>query len=217
MAPVIPTSTGPPVDSLLRRLAVEVFVVGLRVVAGMVDDAVPMIRRRIERVELQRNTAGIDDVVIRPSRDDDREARSDRRPNAIENRLTGPLLHAKELVERVDFRPDLFLGLQRHDDELAVLRRVKHPAKLVILDGEILDVLHKAFHNDNESFFEILRWVGVDATHRQNLFRSPKENELSWPDMETNGKRHLNRETTTARFNHGGNKLTLEKVWQIHH
>jgi hypothetical protein len=30
--------------------------------------------------------------------------------------------------------------------------------------------------------------------------------------METNGKRHLNRETNTARFNHGGNKLTLEKV-----
>ena len=27
------------------------------------DDAVPMIRRCIERVELQRNTAGIDDVV----------------------------------------------------------------------------------------------------------------------------------------------------------
>jgi hypothetical protein len=30
--------------------------------------------------------------------------------------------------------------------------------------------------------------------------------------METNGKRHLNRETTTARFNHGDNKLTLEKA-----
>jgi hypothetical protein len=91
-------------DSLFRRFAVEVLVVGLRVGAGMVDNAVPMIRRRIERVELQRNSAGIDDVVIRPGRDDYREARSDRRPNAIENRLTGPLLHAKELVELVDFR-----------------------------------------------------------------------------------------------------------------
>lgn len=29
--------------------------------------------------------------------------------------------------------------------------------------------------------------------------------------METNGKRHLNRETTTARFNHGGNKLHSKK------
>ena len=86
------------------------FVVGLRVVAGMVDDAVPMIRRRIERIEFQWNTAGIDDVVIRPSWDVYREARSDRRLNAIENGLTGPLLHAKELVERVDLRPNLFLG-----------------------------------------------------------------------------------------------------------
>ena len=97
--------------TLFSRLAVEVFRVGLRVGAGMVDDAVPMIRRRIERIELQRNTAGIDDVVIGPSRDEDREARLDRRPNAIENRFTGTLLHAKELVELVDFRPDLFLGL----------------------------------------------------------------------------------------------------------
>jgi hypothetical protein len=49
--------------------------------------------------------------VFGPSRDDYRETCSDRRPNAIENRLTGPLLHAKELVELVDFRPDLFFGL----------------------------------------------------------------------------------------------------------
>src|ERR1017187_7445012 len=121
----------------------------------MVDDAVPMIRRRIDRIELQWNTAGIDDVVIRPGWDDDREAGADRRPNAVQNRLTGTLLHAEELVELVDFRPDLFLGLQRHDDELAVLRRVKHPAELLILDGETLDVLHKAFHN-NSSFEVVL-------------------------------------------------------------
>jgi hypothetical protein len=88
-----------------------VLVVSLRVFAGMVDNAVPMIRGRIDRIELQGNTAGIDDVVIRPSRDDYREARSDRHPNAIENRLTGTLFHAKELVELVDFSPDLFLGL----------------------------------------------------------------------------------------------------------
>jgi len=32
---------------LFRRLAVEVLVVGLRVGRGMVDDAVPMMRRRM--------------------------------------------------------------------------------------------------------------------------------------------------------------------------
>jgi len=62
------------IDSLFRRFAVEVFVVGLSVGAGGVGDAVPMILRRIERIELQRNTAGIDDVVIHSRRDDYREA-----------------------------------------------------------------------------------------------------------------------------------------------
>lgn len=99
------------VDSLFRRFAVEMFVVGLRVSAGVVDNTVSMIRRRIERIELQGNIAGIDDVVIRSGRDHYREALSNRRANAIENRLTAPFLHAKELVELVDFRPDLFLGL----------------------------------------------------------------------------------------------------------
>ena len=51
----------------------------------------------------------------------------DRRPNAVENRLTRARFHAEELVERVDFGPDLFLGLDR----------------------QILDVLHKAFHHDS--------------------------------------------------------------------
>jgi len=40
-----------------------------------------------------------------------REAGADRRPKAIKNRLTGPFLNTKELVEFVDFRTDLFLGL----------------------------------------------------------------------------------------------------------
>jgi hypothetical protein len=60
-----------------------------------------MITRRRERVELQWNTAGIDDVVLRASRDDDREARSDWRPNTIENRLAAPLLEAKQLIQLV--------------------------------------------------------------------------------------------------------------------
>src|ERR1019366_2673400 len=106
-----PVAVGNDFAILFRCFAVKVLLVGLRIGAGMVDDAVPMIRRRIERVELQRNAAGIDNVVIRSSRDNNREARSYGGPNAIEYRLTGTLLHTKELVELVDFRPDLFLGL----------------------------------------------------------------------------------------------------------
>ena len=42
---------------LFRRFAVEVFVVGLGLGPGMVDDAVPVIRRRIKRVEFQGSVA----------------------------------------------------------------------------------------------------------------------------------------------------------------
>jgi hypothetical protein len=67
----------------------------------MVYDSVPMIERRRECVELQWNTAGINDVVIRASRGDDREARSDWRRNTIENRLAAPLLNAKRPIQPV--------------------------------------------------------------------------------------------------------------------
>ena len=86
------------------------FLIGLRVGAAMMDDAVTVIRRRVERIKLQWNNASIDNVVIGSSRDNHRETRSDRRPNAFENRLARSLLYAKELVEFVNFLPDLFLG-----------------------------------------------------------------------------------------------------------
>ena len=43
-------AAGYAVGSLFRRFAIEAFVVGFRIGAGMVDNAVPMIRRRIERM-----------------------------------------------------------------------------------------------------------------------------------------------------------------------
>src|SRR5450631_4387335 len=128
----------------------------------MVDDAVSMIRRRIERVELQRNAAGIDDVVPRPGWNNDRETCANRRAHAIENGFPCPLLDSEELVELVNFGPDLFLGLERHDDELAVLRRVEHPTKLIVGDGETFDVLHKAFHSDS-SFVTLISFL-TDST-----------------------------------------------------
>src|SRR5665647_316982 len=117
----------------------------------MVDDAVPMIRGRIDRIELHWNSAGIDDVVIRPTRDNNSEACSNCCPNAIDNRFTGTLLHAKELIGFVRFHSDLFLGLQSHDNKLTVTGRVKHPAKFFILDGDAFDVLYITFHS-NSSF-----------------------------------------------------------------
>jgi len=83
-----------------------------------------------------------------PGRDEHRKACADRSANATENRLTRPFLHAKDLVEFVDFRPDLFLGFQRHDDELAVLRRVQNVADICVLAGDALYVFHEPIHND---------------------------------------------------------------------
>jgi hypothetical protein len=45
---------------------------------------------------------------MRPRQDEDRKARSDRRPNAIEHGLTRSLLHSEQLVKRMDLRSDLF-------------------------------------------------------------------------------------------------------------
>jgi hypothetical protein len=47
----------------------------------------------------------------RPSRDDDRKTVTDRRANAIENHLATALLHAKELIQFVDFDANVLLGL----------------------------------------------------------------------------------------------------------
>jgi hypothetical protein len=59
---------------LFRRLAVEVLFVGLGVLPRVVDNAVAMIRRRIQRVELERGAAGVDDIVMCPCRNEYREA-----------------------------------------------------------------------------------------------------------------------------------------------
>src|SRR5665647_711330 len=90
---LFPRTLGWAIDSLFCRFAVEVLVVGLRIGAGMVDDAVPMVRGRIERIELQWSTAGIDDVVLRPGRNDHGEARADLRMNLS-------LIHISEPTRR---------------------------------------------------------------------------------------------------------------------
>jgi hypothetical protein len=61
-----------------------------------------------------------------PRRDENREACPDRRPNAIQNRFACALFHAEELIEGVDFLPDVCLGLERHQNELAVLGLPPH-------------------------------------------------------------------------------------------
>ena len=82
-------------------------IVGIRVSASVVDHSVSMIWRRIERIQLHRVIAGIDDVVFCSSRNDYRKAGADLSPDAVNNRDAGTYLYAKELVQLVDFRADL--------------------------------------------------------------------------------------------------------------
>jgi hypothetical protein len=55
------------------------------------------------------------------------------------------------------FHPNIFPGLQSHDNQLTVLCRVKHLAKIVILDRDVFDVLYKTFHGKSS--------VILDARH----------------------------------------------------
>jgi len=166
------------------------FLVRLRVSASVVDNSIPMIRRRVKRVELHWDSAGIDDVVIRPGRNEYCEAGSNLRPNSIKNSFTGALLYAKELVELVDFRPNFFFRLQRHQDKLAMLCRIQHSPKFCIFDGEAFDVLRKAFHldipfvfflDDRALFARILHIVRPDQI-APLIWQEPVERQLrrSW-------------------------------------
>lgn len=58
--------------------------------------------------------------------------------------LLGP--HAAVRLELMNLGPDFLLRIQRHQDELAVIRCVAHLAKCVVLDCQTLDVLYEAFH-----------------------------------------------------------------------
>ena len=91
-------------------------------------------------------------VVSRtPCRHEHGKARFDRRTDTIENGFACPLLHPKELIEFVHFHPDLLPGLQRHYNQLTVPGRVKHMAKIFILDSDFFDVLYETFPDISSS------------------------------------------------------------------
>jgi hypothetical protein len=75
--------------------------------------------------------------------------------NTIQNGLACPFFHAKELIELMHFHPDLFLGFQGHDNQLAVLGRVEHLAKIIILGSDLFDVFDVTFHGKASSILEM--------------------------------------------------------------
>src|SRR5665647_633948 len=137
----------------------------------MVNDSIAMIRRRIDRIELQWSGAGVNDVVLGAGGYEHRETGTDRRPNAVEHRFARPLLDPEELIECVDLLPDLLLGLERHEHELTVLGRVEHAPELAVLHGELFDVFDKAFHW-NSPVLGVDEWVPRHAPHRCQVKRN---------------------------------------------
>ena len=79
----------------MTRLAVEMLLVALGVSTRLVNHAIPMVGRRIDRIELEGHIAGIDDVVIRPGRDNDRETGLYCRAYTIQKRLARPFLNTE--------------------------------------------------------------------------------------------------------------------------
>ena len=111
-AAVTERSSGPPA-SLFGRLAVEVLAVRLGVGTGVVHDPVAVVGRRVERVELQRLCAGIDDVVPGARRHEHGKPGADRRTDAVQHRFTVAGFDPEEMVEPVNLGPDLFLRARR--------------------------------------------------------------------------------------------------------
>lgn len=108
--------------------------------------AIQMIGRRVQRIELERHGARIDNVVSCTGRHYDRETGVDGRVHTIDDRFAVSLLNAKELIERVDLRTDLFLWFQRHDDKLAVLGRIQYLPECCVRHGDFFDILDVPFH-----------------------------------------------------------------------
>jgi hypothetical protein len=140
-----------PTSNLFSRFTVEVFSIALGISAGLVDNVIAMIGRRVEGIKLQRHSAGIDDVVIDAGRDEYREAGLNRRPGAIQYGLARTFFDTEKLVNLVNLGADVFLGFQRHEDKLRVFGRVKHLAKLVVFDGKTFNILYETFHHNSFS------------------------------------------------------------------
>lgn len=104
------------------------------------DPAGDVIGGGIDGVELHGNGAGIDDIVLGAGGHEKSGAVLDGVFLAVDHRLAEAGLEAEELVDVVDFGADLFAGQERHQDELAMGRRVEDPAEIRVLQGELLDV-----------------------------------------------------------------------------
>src|SRR3989344_6184510 len=110
------------------------------------NDAIAMVRRRVQRVQFHFASYTVDDVVPRAGRDDDDRAIFNRVFVAIKDGLARTLLATEELVERMHFLADILAGLQVHEDELAILRGIEDVPEVLVLKGQPFDISDESFH-----------------------------------------------------------------------
>ena len=88
---------------------------------GLVDDAVAMLGRAVDRVEPERLVAGVDHVVAGAGRDDHGEIVLDPVGDAVDPDLALAFLDPEELVAvLVHLLADVAAGRQRHQHQLEV-------------------------------------------------------------------------------------------------
>ena len=111
------------------------------------DDAVPMIRRRIHGIELHGLILScIYQVMSSAGRDQYRESVLDRMFDSIEDCFADSGFDAQELIERMHFFPYVFSGLQVHHYQLAMLGGVQNLSKIIIGERDFFNIGDIASH-----------------------------------------------------------------------
>src|SRR6185369_2205243 len=106
-----------------------------------------MLGRSVDRVQAERNAAGVAHVVARPSRHDNRKISAHLVFDTVNVDRAFALLEAKELVAvGVNLHADLLGGLERHQNELEISASVENPSEILVLNGSSLDVIAISFH-----------------------------------------------------------------------
>lgn len=100
---------------------------------GDVNRAVAVLRGSVDGVEFERRGGRcIDQVVFCSGRDDNRGSVADRMRHAIKHHRTVSRFHAEELVEVMYFFTNIFVRVEVHDHELAMLGGMENRTKIRI-------------------------------------------------------------------------------------
>lgn len=130
------TPIRPPYSSTsFRCLAVEVPGVSMCAGPHVVSHTVTVGGWRLEGAQLQSLGSGVDDVVPGTGGHDHGLSRLNRRSDAVQHSLASSRLHSKELGELAGLSTNLFMGLQRHHDELTVARGLQTRLKVFVAGG----------------------------------------------------------------------------------